>query len=70
MNSDSAAQDDGRPLNMTDVLLHALADGARYDLHTRRPLAIPIATPAEDPLAQAERRLIYRAVLAGDGENG
>jgi cyanophycinase len=70
MNSDSAAQEDGRPLNMTDVTLHALADGARYHLHTRRPLAIPIPTPAEDPLAQAERRLIYRAVLTGDGENG
>lgn len=70
MTSDSAAQADGRPLNMTDVTLHALADGARYHLHERRPLAIPIPAPAEDPLAQAERRLLYRAVLAGDGSGG
>ncbi len=70
MTSDSAAQADGRPLNMTDVTLHALADGARYHLHERRPLAIPSPAPAEDPLAQAERRLLYRAVLAGDGSGG
>ncbi len=71
MTSDSAGQADGRPLNMTDVTLHVLADGARYDLHGRRPLAIPLPPSGEDPIAQAARRLLYRAVLAtDDGRDG
>ena len=66
MTSDSAAQPDGRPLNMTDVTLHTLANGARYDMRTRRPLAIPLPPLDEDPIFQAERRALYRAVMVAD----
>ena len=41
MASDIAHQPAHKALNVTDVTLHALADGARYDLDTRRPLALP-----------------------------
>ncbi|HEY8598086.1 MAG TPA: cyanophycinase [Thermomicrobiales bacterium] len=66
MSSDSAGQADGRPLNITDVTLHALANGARYDLHTRRPVFIPAPPVDEDPIMQAERRALYQAVLVAD----
>ena len=66
--SDAPVQGDGRALNVTDAILHALANGARYDLRTRRPLALPFPEPDEDPIAQAERRAIYRAVLVGDSD--
>lgn len=68
MTSDSARQTDGRPLNMTDVVLHALANGARYNLRTRRPLAIPLPPLDEDPIMQTARRALYSAVLADDGD--
>jgi cyanophycinase len=66
MTSDSAGQADGRPLNMTDVVLHALANGARYGMRTRRPLAIPLPPLDEDPIMQTERRALYRAVMVAD----
>jgi cyanophycinase len=42
MTSDIDQQLADRPVNVTDVLLHALADGARYDLRSRRPLPLPV----------------------------
>jgi cyanophycinase len=46
MTSDIAHQPAHKALNVTDVTLHALADGARYDLGTRRPLGLPSAKVA------------------------
>ena len=46
MTSDIAHQPAHKALNVTDVTLHALADGARYDLGTRRPLGLPRAKVA------------------------
>lgn len=47
MTSDIAQQIAHRPVNVTDVILHALADGARYDLRSRRPLALPAVKPPQ-----------------------
>lgn len=47
MSSDIAQQLAHRPVNVTDVLLHALADGARYDLRSRRPLPLPAVKPPQ-----------------------
>ncbi len=67
MTSDSPTQHNGRRLNMTNIVLHALAHDARFDLHTRQTLSLPIPTQEEDPLKQLERRTLYQAVLA-DGD--
>ncbi len=45
MVSDIAHQPAHRALNVTDVVLHALAAGARYDLGMRRPLPLPAVKP-------------------------
>ena len=50
MMSDIAHQPAHKALNVTDVTLHALADGARYDLGTRRPLALPPVKIATKPI--------------------
>jgi cyanophycinase len=68
MISDIAQQTPGRPLNVTGVTLHAVADGARYDLTTRRPLALPTPQASEDAHRRAERQQLYRAVLAADDD--
>jgi cyanophycinase len=47
MTSDIAQQIAHRPVNVTDVILHALADGARYDLRSRRPLPLPAVKPPQ-----------------------
>lgn len=64
MTSDIAQQPSRQPLNITDVTLHALASGARYDLRQRRPLALPAPSTSKDEVLQAERRQIYQAILA------
>src|SRR4051794_4389776 len=68
MTSDIVQQAPGQPVNITDVTLHALADGARYDLATRRPLPLPIAHADDDARHHAERQQLYRAVLAADDD--
>lgn len=68
MTSDIAQQPTGRPINVTDVTLHALANGARYDLSTRRPFTLPTPYDTADAQRQAERQHLYRAVLAADDE--
>lgn len=47
-----------RPVSVTDVLLHALASGYRYDLRARRPLAAPAIR-----LSQRDQRKLDRAGL-------
>jgi hypothetical protein len=32
---------------VTDVILHALADGAQYDLRSRRPQPLPAVKPPQ-----------------------
>ena len=64
MTSDVAQRGPREPVNITDVILHALASGARFDLRRRRPLAFPPANDGTAEILQAERRQIYRAVLA------
>jgi len=64
MTSDIAQRGPREPVNITDVILHALASGARFDLRRRRPLAFPQSPDGTEELRQAERRQIYRAVLA------
>ncbi len=61
MQSDVAHQRVHRPLSITNVLLHALASGYRYDLRDRRPLPAP--PPA---LSKADRRKLERAGLRVD----
>ena len=68
MTSDIAQRGPHEPVNITDVILHALAGGARFDLRRRRPLAFPPAPNGAEEILQAERRQIYRAVLAADDE--
>lgn len=69
MVSDVAQQPIGRPINVADVTLHALADGARYDLTTHRPLPFPARPEADDAQRQAEQAQLYRAVLAADDQS-
>jgi cyanophycinase len=68
MTSDIAQRGPHEPVNLTDVILHALASGARFDLRRRRPIAFPAAPDGAEELLQAERRQIYRAVLAAGDE--
>ena len=42
MTSDIALQTAHHPVNVTDIILHALANGARFNLHSRRPLPLPL----------------------------
>jgi cyanophycinase len=69
MSSDIAQREPREPVNITDVILHSLASGARFDLRRRRPVAFPPAPDGTAEILQAERRQLYRAVLAAaDGE--
>jgi len=68
MTSDIAQRGPREPVNITDVILHSLASGARFDLRRRRPIAFPPAPDGTAEILQAERRQIYRAVLAAADE--
>lgn len=68
MTSDIASQATNRPINVTDVVLHALAEGACYDLGARRPLLPAAMLDADEARRQAEHRQIYRDLLAADDE--
>ena len=70
MTSDVAQRGPREPVNITDVILHALANGARFDLRRRRPLAFPASSDGTAEILQAERRQIYRAVLAAADDEG
>ena len=58
MSSDVVDTRAHRPISMTDVVLHALADGYRFNLGTRRPLPAP---PVR--LSRRDQRRLERAGL-------
>ena len=56
----------GMSNNTTTISADSVADGARYDLTTRRPLPLPTPQASDDYHRRAERQQLYRAVLAAD----
>ena len=67
MSSDVVHTRAHRPISMTDVVLHALADGYRFNLGTRRPLpAPPVRLSRRDQRRLERAGLRLRAASAAD----